>query len=62
MEVDDCLESALQCVRELTVQAPVSVSEQRSSLPVEPKVVTVIADTGDPDALMQRQYQAWKEM
>jgi protoporphyrinogen oxidase/GT2 family glycosyltransferase len=51
MEVDDCLESALQCVRELTVQAPVTVSEQRSSLAVEPKVATVIADTGEMDAL-----------
>lgn len=53
MEVDDCLESALQCVRELTAQATVTVSEQRSSLPVEPRVATVIADTGEMDALLR---------
>ncbi|MCF7837811.1 MAG: FAD-dependent oxidoreductase, partial [Candidatus Marinimicrobia bacterium] len=46
MEVDDCLESALHCVRELTTQAPVALAEHRSDLPVEPQVTAVIADTG----------------
>lgn len=53
MEIDDCLESALQCVRELTVQTPVTLTEQRSTLPVEPRVVTLIADTGDREALLR---------
>ncbi len=53
MEVDDCLESALQCVRELTAQAPVALAEQRSALPVEPQVATLVADTGDWPALLR---------
>ena len=53
MEIDDCLESALQCVRELTAQAPVVLAEQRSALPVEPQVATVIADTADLPALLR---------
>ncbi|MDR0994107.1 MAG: NAD(P)-binding protein, partial [Verrucomicrobiota bacterium] len=52
MEIDNCLESALQCVRELTAKTPIQLTEQRSTLPVEPRIATVIADhTGDEEAL-----------
>lgn len=53
MEVDNCLESALQCVRELTAQAPVALAEQRSALPVEPQVATLVADVGDWESLLR---------
>jgi protoporphyrinogen oxidase/GT2 family glycosyltransferase len=53
MEIDNCLESALQCVRELTAQAPVELAEQRSSLPVEPRIATIVADTGDAESLLR---------
>lgn len=47
MEIDDCLEAALQLVRELTAKETITLTEQRSDLPVEPRVVIVIADNGD---------------
>lgn len=53
MEIDNCLESALQCVRELTAQAPTTLTTQRSTLPVEPQVATIIADTADFPALLR---------
>lgn len=58
MEIDNCLESALHCVRELTAGESVDVTTtaaqpQRSALPVEPRVATVVADTGTPEDLLR---------
>lgn len=51
MEIDDCLETALQLVRELTATETITLSEQRSDLSVEPRVGIVVADTGDEAAV-----------
>ena len=63
MEIDNCLESALHCVRELTAAQPAAEASaapdakapaaQRSTLPVEPRVACVIADTGTGEALLR---------
>lgn len=57
MEIDNCLESALHCVRELTATQPAAevsaAPAQRSSLAVEPRVACVVADTGDGEALLR---------
>ncbi len=46
-EVDDCLEAALQLTRQLTEPVRAAVAEERRSpLPVEPRVVSVVADLG----------------
>ncbi len=52
MEIDNCLESALHCVRELTAAQP-AAAPSRSSLAVEPRVACIIADTGTGDALLR---------
>ncbi|MBR3582123.1 MAG: NAD(P)-binding protein [Kiritimatiellae bacterium] len=63
MEIDNCLESALHCVRELTAAQPAAeagaapaagaAAPSRSSLAVEPRVACIIADTGTGDALLR---------
>ena len=62
MEIDNCLESALHCVRELTATQPAAeaasadataAAQSRSTLPVEPRVACIIADTGTGDALLR---------
>ena len=49
LEVDDCFESALQLVQELTRKdQPVEVTPpKRAALPVEPLVAAVVSDVGD---------------
>ena len=52
LEVDDCLESALHLVRELTQPKPVELTTpKRSDLSVEPNVVSVVADLNDDQRL-----------
>ena len=54
MEIDNCLESALHCVRELTASQTVQAdAPQRSDLAVEPRVAAVVADTGTGEALLR---------
>ncbi len=51
MEIDNCLEAALHCVRELSASPSVSVADVRSDLPVEPRVSVVVADSSTPENL-----------
>lgn len=57
LEVDDCFAAALQLARELTAPTPATVEPApappaRAALPVEPRVVAVLAADGDDAATL----------
>lgn len=60
MEIDDCLESALQLVRELTADEKAALTEARSDLPVEPMVAVVVVDSHH-DSLAEACVQSFIE-